>query len=253
MTLNYYLWIAPHVLLGICFWIFLRRGLRKQFPFFVTYMLFESANFLASFGATLLILRDPTHHSLHAYRLILVWGLGIVSLAGFGVIYELVNQLILSRSALATTLRPVMRWSAAVLLLLTAVASARLGVTVDRVVNVFAVLDFSTSVLQVGLLLVLFLFSRALRVSWRSLAVGIALGLGILGCVELSAAPLFAAFHVHRYALIDDMRMAGFHGCVLVWLGYLIFPDRGPKFEGKPLPASDLESWDKELQRMVRR
>ena len=177
----------------------------------------------------------------------------IISLISFGVIYELVNQMILSRSSLAKTIRPVMRWSAAVLLLLTAVVSARLGLTVERVMNVFEVLDFSTSVLQVGLLLVLFLFSRALRVSWRSLPVGIALGLGILGCVELSTAPLFAVFRVHRYALIDDVRMAGFHACVLVWLAYLVFPKREPKFTGTPLQKSDLESWDEELQRMVRR
>ena len=249
--LNYYLWIAPHVLLGICLWLFLRRGLRKQLPFFAAYMSFESAYFLASFVADLLMLRDPAH-SLHAYRLILVWGLGVTSLISFGVIYELVSQLIVSRSTLARTLQPVIRWSAAVLLLLTAVASARLGVTVDRMINVFDALDFSTSVLQVGLLLVLLLFSRVLRVPWRSLPVGIALGLGILGCVELSAAPLFAVFHVHRYALIDDVRMAGFHVCVLVWLSYLIFPERTPRFEGKPLQTSDLESWDQEVQRMAR-
>jgi len=32
--LTYYLWIAPHILQGICLWMFLRRGLGKQFPFF---------------------------------------------------------------------------------------------------------------------------------------------------------------------------------------------------------------------------
>jgi hypothetical protein len=252
LFLNYYLWTAPHVLLGICVWICLRQGLGKQFPFFVTYMIAESVSFLATFLAFLRSLWNPTH-SLHTYRLIAVWGLGIISLVSFGVIYELVNQLILSRSTLAKTLRPVMRWSAAILLLLTAIVSAHLGVTLDRLMSVFEVLDFSTSVLQVGLLLVLLLFSRVLRIGWRSLPMGIALGLGILGCVELSTAPLFAVFHVHRYALIDDVRMVGFHACVLVWLGYLIFPDRGPEFGGKPLQTSDLEPWDEELQKMVRR
>ena len=251
LLLNYYLWVAPHILLGICIWIFLRRGLRPQFPFFVTYMLVESAYFLASFTASLA--RGDPARVLHAYRLVAVWGLGIVSLISFGVIYELVSQLILSRSTLAKALRPVMRWSAAVLLLLTAIASAHLGVTLDHMMNVFEVLDFSANVLQVGLLLVLLLFSHVLRVSWRSLPVGITLGLGIIGCVELATAPLFAVFRVHRYALIDDVRMAGFHVCVLVWLGYLIFPERGPKFPGPPLQRSDLELWDQELQKMVGR
>lgn len=250
--LLWYLWIAPHALLVVCLAVFLRRGLAKQFPFFLAYGLFESAHFAAMIAAYVSALRNPVHPQ-GLFRWVAVWGLGIISLLSFGVIYELVNQLILSRSTLARTLRPVMRWSAALLLLLTAITSGRLAVTgVERVMNVFQVLDFSSSVLQVGLLAVLFLFSRVLRISWQSLPVGIALGLGILGCAELAAAPLLAAFGAHRYAVIDVLRMAGFHVCVLIWLGYLVFPERVPNFVGDPLPAEELESWNQELQRMVR-
>ena len=249
--LFWYLWTAPHVFLGVLAWIFLRRGLHKQSPVFCAYILSELTQFVVLITFSLYGIWHPGH-GLNLYRWIVVWSSGIVSLLSFGVIYELVNQLILSRSVLGKTLRPVMRGSAAILVVLTAVASARLGVTVERVVNVFAVLDFSTSVLQVGLLLVLFLFSRALGISWRSLPVGIAVGLGIVGCVELSAAPLFSVFS-HRYVLIDVIRMSGFHVCVLVWLFYLLLPERGPKLAGEPLQTANLESWDQELQRMVRR
>ena len=247
----WYQWIAPHLLLGVFLSIFVRRRLYRQSPVFFAYVVCELVQFVVSITLSLYGIWHPGHH-LNLYRWILVWSSGALSLLSFGVVYELVNQMILSRSSLGKTLRPFMRWSAAILLPLTAAAAAHLGVAVERVVNVFAVLDFSTSVLQVGLLLSLFVFSRALRVSWRSLPVGIALGLGILGCVELSAAPLFSAFP-HRYAVIDVFRMAGFHVCVLVWLGYLVFPERGPKFAGEPLQTTDLESWDQELQKMVRR
>jgi hypothetical protein len=249
--LQYYLWIAPHILLGICLWLFLRQGLGKKFPIFATYMVAESVDFLALFLVTLLWREDPAY-ALNVYRWIMVWGLGIISLLSFGVIYELVKQVILSGSTLAKTLESVIRWSAAVLLLLTAVASAQMGISVERVMNVFGVLDFSTSVLQVGLLLVLFLFSRILRVSWRSLPAGIAIGLGILGCAELATAPMFSVF-AHRHATIDLIRLSAFHACVLVWLGYLIFPDSEPKFPGGPLRAEELESWNQEVQKMVPR
>lgn len=249
--MRYYLWIAPHLLLGVFLWVFLRRGLQKQLPFFLTYLLFEEASFLSSVIAAVQVARDPTH-SAHLYRWILVWFLGLVSLASFGVIYELANQMILSRSNLAQALRPVLRWSAAALVLLAALAAANLGIIIEHVMSIFGVLDFSTSVLQVGLLLVLFLFSRVLRISWRSLPVGIAVGLGIMGCVELSTASLLSVF-TNSYLVIDVVRMAGFHVCVLVWLGYIIFPGREPKFEGKALQESELGSWDQELQRMVQR
>ena len=250
--LVWYLWVAPHTFLGVSLAVFLRRALQRQFPFFVTYLAFELFHFLTLMTVDVLVLWDPG--LLNLYRWILVWGLGITSLLSFGVIYELVNQMILSRSTLAPTLRPVLRWSAAVLVLLTAIASGRLAVSgIERVMNVFQVLDFSSSVLQVGLLVVLFLFSRVLHVSWRSFPVGIALGFGILGCVELAAAALLPAFGPRGYAAIDVARLMGFHVCVLVWLGYLVFPERGPKFAGKPLQKSELEFWDQELQRMVQR
>jgi hypothetical protein len=253
LFLRYYLWIVPHLFLGIFLWTFLRRGLHKQFPFFFSYVLFQLFDFLASAVTGVLAGLDPKH-ALNLYRWIMVWGLGIGALISFGVIYELVNQLILSRSMLAQTLRTLLRWSAAILFLLIAIASGRLAVIgAEKVMNVFQVLDFSSSVLQVGLLVVLFLFSRVLRISWNSFPVGIALGLGILGCVELAAAPLLAALGAHRYAIIDLLRLAAFHVCILVWLGYLVFPGREPKFTGVPLQKSELESWDQELQRMVQR
>lgn len=252
-SLVWYLWVAPHILLGVALGVFFRRGLRKQFPFFLAYVVFDLFNFLALVGANVVVIFHPAY-PLNLYRWILVWGLGVSSLLSFGVIYELVNQMILSRSTLAQTLRPVLRWSAAVLLLLTAVASGSLALTsVERVMNVFQLLDFASNVLQVGLLAVLFLFSRVLQVSWRSFPVGIAIGFGILGCVELSAAALLSVIGARGYAAIDAVRLTAYHVCVLVWLGCLVFPEREPKFAGKLLQKSELEFWDQELQRMVQR
>jgi len=235
--------------------VFLRRGLQKQFRFFLTYLLLEEAFFLSSVVANFVLANFPAYaaYAKHAYRWSMVSFQVIISVVSLGVIYELVSQLILSRSHLAKTLRPLLRWSAALLLLLGVTASAHLGITVQRAMNVFAVLDFSTSTLQVGLLAVLFLFSRFLRISWRTFSVGIALGLGVVGCAELSAAGLLSALSVQHYVSIDMMRLAAFHVCVLVWLGYLIFPKQEPKFTGAPMQASELEFWDQALQRMVRR
>lgn len=253
LLLKYYLWIAPHIFLGVFLWLFLWRRQQKQFPFLFAYVLFQMFDFLAAVVNIVLVAIDPKH-SLTVYRWIVVGDTGIAALVSLGVIYELVNEVILARSTLAPTLRPIVRWGGAGLLLVAAATSGRLAVVgVERVMNAFQVLDFSASVLQVGLLLILFLFSRVLRISWRGFPVGIAIGLGIVGCAELSASGLLSVLGARQYVAIDVLRMAAFHVCVLVWLGYLIFSERGPKFAGAPLQASDLESWDEELQRMVRR
>jgi hypothetical protein len=252
-SLLWYLWIAPYAVLAIVLTVFLRRGLKKQLPFFFSYIVFLIFYCLASVAADRVVVFYHTHPS-YIYRWVLVCGLGISALLSFGVIYELVNQTILYRSALAQSLRPVLRGSAAVLVLLTAAATGRMAASggIAGVLKIFQLLDFSSSVLQVGLLFVLFLFSRVLRISWSSFPVGIALGLGISGCAELSATGLLSALPPGYYPMIDVLRLGAFHVCVLVWLGYLIFPEQGPKFNGTPPQESDLDSWNQELQKMVR-
>jgi hypothetical protein len=239
--------------LALFLWIFLRRGLHKQFPFFFCYVVFQLFDFLASAVNSVLAELGPSH-SLNVYRWVMASDVGIGAVISFGVIYDLVSQLILSRSGLAQILRSLLRWSGGALLFVIAATSGRLAVAGgERAMNVFQVLDFSSSGLQLGLLLVLLVFSRVLRVCWRSLPVGIAVGLGMEGCVELSAAGLFSVFGPRYYVAIDLLRLATFHVCVLVWLGYLLFPKREAEFIGAPMQKSDLEFWDEELQRMVRR
>ena len=79
---------------------------------------------------------------------------------------------------------------------------------------------------------------------------GIALGLGIVGSAEMSAAGLLSVLGPCHYIAVDVLRLAGFQACVLVWLGYLFFPKREPRFAGKILQRSELVSWDLELQRL---
>jgi hypothetical protein len=251
LFLRYYLWIAPNVVLALCLIRLLHRGLHRRVPIFVTYVAFEVINFLILLTINLLSPHSSSS-ALNAYRWALNVGLCASTVLELGVLYELANELLLSRSTLAEDLRPALRWTAALLLLLTAIASGRLSLTsVQHVVNVFQVLDFSSSTLQVGLLVVLLLFSRVLRVSWRSFPVGIAVGFGILGCIELAAAALLSVLGDRGYIAIDVLRLAAFQVSVLIWLLYLIFPEREPKFTGKGFQKSELELWDQELQRMV--
>ena len=119
--------------------------------------------------------------------------------------------------------------------------------------GIFRVLDFSSNVVQSGLLVVLFLFSRVLHVSWRSCAAGIILGFGFFSSVELATSALRPEFADSGNIAIDLIQMAAYHVCVLVWLIYLFLPERSLRFIGSGLEKSDIEFWDQELQRMVRR
>src|SRR6266851_1453442 len=250
LFLRYYLWIAPHALLDLLLSWFLRRGLYRQSPIFGAFVIFELVKFLALFTISRVLSPSATD----VYRWIFVFGLGVSALLTLGVAYELANELLLSHSSLAGVLRPLLRWGAAALILLAAFSSPMLpGVSVARVANVFQVLDFSSSLFLAGLLVTLFLFGKVLHISWRSWPTGVALGFGISACIDLATAALRAEFGSSDFIASDVTQMAAFHVCVVVWLVYLFLPERAPKFVGRGLEKSDLEFWDQELQRMVRR
>lgn len=244
---TYYLWVAPHLLLAAYLICLLRRKLQGQLPIFLAYVVFELVQFLTLF---IIFLHRPFPTSV--YRWALVFSNGINSILELAVIYELANELLLSRSSLASILRPILRAILAISILAAAGTSGALsGVSVERVTNIFETLDFSSSLILAGMLLALFIFARALRISWRNWVAGVALGFGISACIDLASAALRAGFGTRAFIPVDVTQMAAFHGCVVIWLISLLLSDRRPSLVDVKLNLSDLEPWDRELQKMV--
>jgi hypothetical protein len=253
LFLRYYLWFAPHLLLGFVLIGSIRRKLPVKLPIFFSYLVFELAQFLALFAISRM-----SPFPIIAYRWGLALGMGLSGFLIMGVIYELANDLLLSRSALRPSWCSILRRTAALLLLVAAIVSAVLSrFDLGRTMNVFQVVDFSGSVVQSGLLVALFLFSRAFHISWRSPAAGVALGFGIAGSLELASAALRGYLRGYLgpsgFVAVDIVQMAAFHVSVVVWLVYVFLPERVPTFSGGGLQKSEIEFWNQELQRMVRR
>lgn len=246
---RYYLWIAPHVLLVIFLIYLFRRGLQHKLPIFLTYVIFELVQFAVLFA---IFLRFPSYVAL--YKWTLVAGTGISSILGLGVIYELANELLLSRSSLRSTLRPALRITLALLILGAAMgAGAFSEISIRRFTNVFEMIDFSSNLIEAGLVLALFIFTRAFRVSWHSWVAGVTLGFGVSASISLVSAALRAEFGKRAFIAVDITQMAGFHICVVIWLVSLFLADRNIPFPDAKLKISDLELWDEQLQRMVQR
>ena len=246
---SYYLWIAPHILLGIFLIYLLGRGLQRQLPVFVAYVVFELVQFIVLFT---IFLHSPFPDAI--YKWTLVAGEGIGSILELGVIYELANELLLSRSTLGSVLRPALQAILALLLLGAAIGSGAFsGISVQRVINIFEMINFSSNLIEAGMVLALFLFARTLRVSWHSWVAGVALGFGVSASIALVSAALRAEWGKRAFVAVDLTQMAAFHVCVVIWLVSLFLVDRTPPFPDGKLKISDLELWDQKLQRMVQR
>jgi hypothetical protein len=248
--LRYYVWVAPHIVLGFVLLASLKKRLHKELPVFCVCIAFEILRFALLFAVSRLV----TNLSIGVYLWFLTCTAAIDAALQLSVVYELTQNLIFSRTSMARILRPMFMWTVAGLVLVAAATSGSLrDISREKVGNGFEILDFSFGLVEVGILVALFLFSRVLRISWRSRATGVALGFGVSACIELGTAALRAGLGRSAFIALDITQMSAFHVSVVIWLVYLLLPDQAPAFAGRGFEKSDIQMWDQELQRMTER
>jgi hypothetical protein len=248
-VLSYYLWICPHLLLGAILFAMVRSGLHRQFPMFFLYAAFETLQFAVLFTISCSPLGFGEGY-VRAYSV----GLGISTVIRFGVIYELFRHFFRQYPALDGLGRRLFRGATIALLLVAAgVAILAPSKSTNLLLNATYATDRAVCVLQCGLLILLFSLSRYFSLAWRSHAFGIALGLGIFASVELATAAVWLHLEAFGNLVVNLVTMATYHLCVLIWMFYIMRPERATSYVLTPLPEHDLEMWNNELQRLVHR
>jgi len=122
LFLRYYLWVVPHVLLGIVVIVSLRKRLYQTLPAFFAFAVFQLVQFLVLFTVT----RFVTPSSIDIYVWLLTCGALIGALLQLAVLYELVRTVILSRTSLQRVLRLLFAFALAILALASAATSGSL-------------------------------------------------------------------------------------------------------------------------------
>jgi len=239
----YYLWIAPKVLLAILVGLMFRRKLHRQFPMFFLYAVFQLLQ-------SAILLAHP--HIDETYTRLFSGGVAVSSALRFGVIYEIFGQLFRNYPALTETGKMLFR-GVTILLLLAGVGLAVFvpGKSVDQLMLATNTLDRTVSLLQCGLLLSLLIFSRYFALSLRSHAFGIALGLGTYASVQLATSAVLLYVGSTSNPFPNFLTMGTYHCCVLIWMFYLLMPERTSYLALRELPKHDLEIWNQELQRLL--
>ena len=247
--LTYCLWIVPHLMLAVVFVGLLRTTLYRRYKFFFAYVIFELLQFFI-----LLIVNFSAKFSGHRYRVVDVVGIGLSAFLKLGIVYELSDDLLASRPVLAGTLRPWLQRTIAFLLLAAAVASAtQFRPGVENVENIFRSLEIAWSVILCGLLLGLLLFTRVFQLSWKSYGAGIGIGFGVFAAIELATSAFRAEFGLRGNVAVSITQMAGYLICVLVWFCYLFLAKSAPRFTRSCPRKAELDLWDQDLGRIVRR
>jgi hypothetical protein len=246
-VLSLFLWITPHVLLGVLAVIFCKRRLYREFPCFFAFVLYEIAEFILLFA----LYSVPGAGKQYAYAFSSTLLLSIA--LRFGVIDEVAKDLFRESQLLKVSARRLLQCVAGLLLgmgvLLAVYAPGNNSVRWHAGVSA---VNRGAAMVQCGMLLSLLLFSRFVGLSWRRPAFGITLGLGILTSVDLATSALRAVFtsDVAREFLNLLLTGASFV-CVLIWIGYLLAPEVKPA-SFTVVPDDEVETWNREFQHLLR-
>ena len=243
----YYLWIAPHLLQIAVAVLMIRRKLFRDFPLFLSYTLFEVANFSVLFW-----LYNSSRFTVEQSTYVYVAGDAIGIALRFGVIHEIFENVFRQYPALNQLGRLLFRWATGVLLVVAvAVALSTTGADTDRVTAALFVTSRAISIVQCGLLMFLLLFSRYFGLSWRNYVFGTVLGLGVYASVQLATTAILTQFGPNfRSETFNLILMATYHCSVLIWLVYFLSPEPALR-PVKTVPSHDLEGWNQELQRLL--
>jgi hypothetical protein len=213
----YAFWMAPIPVLIFLAVTMIRRNLRRDFPVFFTYAVFQIA--------TCTLLFAFFHWSYKAYFCTywLTNAAGVV--LGFAVIREIFANLFRPYDALRDLGAVLFRW-AAVVLVMVAVVTVASGATskINALVSVIFALERSVRVMQCGLVLFMLLFSAHLGISSKHHVFGISLGFGVFAAVELMIVTLFA-LGTHETVGMNLLKAMTYTAATVIWSYYMLSPE----------------------------
>jgi hypothetical protein len=247
-VLALFLWISPHVLLGVLALVLCTRRLYRKFPVFFAYALYEIAEFILLF--TLRSAHSVTEEQyMCAYSATLLLSIAL----RFGVIEEVSRDLFRESQFLKVAARRSLQCVTGLLLVMSVLLAVYApGDNSARWYAGVFVVNRGVAMVQCGLLLSLLLVSRFLGLSWHRPAFGIALGLGVLTSADLAMFALRAAFTSQAAVEFLDLLITGAYlVCVLIWIGYLFAPEPKPEVL-TVVPHDEVETWNREFQQLLR-
>lgn len=231
--------LAVHGLLAITLAV---KRIWRQFPFFAGYVWFNFAMSIAEY----VLLKDRATY-FYAYWIGEAVGIGL----GLAVVYEVFRHLFSIHGALQRLATLTFRIAAVVLVLAGLIAffmqSSSNFTSLGKVINS---MEQAARIIEVGLLMILFICSTAFGLHWKQAEFGVALGLGLFAAIELLAVTLRPLLGPNHSATLDIARVLAFDTSLVVWLSYLLVPEKVSSGAEAPKQAQ-LEQWNQAIRELI--
>ena len=176
--------------------------------------------------------------------------IGIV--LGLAVVRELFMNLFSPHAGLRNLATMIFRVAVIVLLVLALGVIYAQSANARGITNGVLLAAEAARIVEVGLIMFLFLSSSAFGLHWRQNVFGIALGLGMFAAVELVTVTLIGHVNANTKQALSLVRGISFSSSLLIWLGYLLAPERAPNVGEVPKRAQ-LEQWNQAVMELISR
>jgi hypothetical protein len=244
-----YLWVAPNLFLLAVGFLIWKRGLSHKVPAFLAFAILGAFGELAVFGVDI----SPSVTAPNFWRI--DWANVLLgSLLKFLVIGEIFSRVFTSYPSISRISRVAISvFGAALVLLAGLIAGFAHGDNPMLLISGVHLLEQTVFIIEVGLIVFLFVIAAYFHLSWDRLSFGILLGFGISSCVHLATWAIIAnaSPSEHARTLFAFLNMGTFHLCVLIWLYYVLVPQKVVKKSVVPLPENNLAVWNRELERLL--
>jgi hypothetical protein len=235
--------LAGTVLQGVLLVVLLSRKAWRRYPLFTSYALF-------GFVVSLLFYFLQRRPTIFFYSYWIQEAIAIV--LGFCVVYEIFQHLFSTHKALLRLASLIFRWTVATLFCLALVVVLVKSPGASSLSKAVLVVEEATRIVEVGLLMFLFGASAAFGLHWKQAEFGIALGLGLFVAVQLATVTLRSQVGMQAWEVLNVVSILAFNTSLLVWLGYLLAPERVTS-NGEVPKRAQLEQWNQAVTELISR
>jgi hypothetical protein len=237
------IWVVGLCLQALLALTLLARRSWKKYPIFSAYVFFNL--FFAALAYA--VFRNTFAYY---YTFWICDAIGII--LGLGVVREIFTNVFSPHPALRKLATIIFRVAVVLLVILAGgVIYAQSG-NARGIGNGVLLAAEAARVVELGLTMFLFLSSTAFGLHWRQNVFGMALGLGLFAAVELIADTMIG--HVSSATAQAFNLGHGISFCIslLIWLGYLLVPERATSSAEMPKQAQ-LEQWNQAVMELINR
>lgn len=244
-----YLWVAPNLFLLVVGFLAWKRGLSRQVPAFLAFAVLGALGDLAVYGADIApFISQPNFWRIDWANLLLE------SFLKFLVIGEIFSRVFTQYPSISRFSRVAISvFGAALVLLAGLIAGFAHGDNARLLISGVHLLEQTVFIIELGLIIFLFVIAAYFHLAWDRLSFGILLGFGVSASVHLAIWAIVANASPSESArtLFDFLHMGTYHVTVLIWLYYVLVPEKVMKKSVVPLPENNLAVWNRELERLL--